>query len=273
MSGRPLPFIGSRDPWHSGPVTAHAICVLAPNPSPWTLDGTNTWLVASAGASIVIDPGPDDALHRAAVTEAAEQAEAPVREIVLTHGHADHSAGARALAARTGARVRAVDPQHRLGDEGLPDGARVAAGDAVVEVLATPGHSADSVSLLLEADGALLTGDTVLGRGTSVVAWPDGRLADYLDSLRRLRDVVGVRDVEVLLPGHGPRLADPGAVLDAYLDHRQARLDQVREALASGARDAEAVVSLVYADVPEAVRPAALLTVRAQLEYLGVDRG
>jgi glyoxylase-like metal-dependent hydrolase (beta-lactamase superfamily II) len=164
--------------------------------------------------------------------------------------------------------VRALDPEHRLGDEGLADGDVVNLGAWTIEVVATPGHSGDSVCLVVPHDGSVLTGDTVLGRGTSLVAWPDGRLADYLDSLRRLREVVDSSGVVRLLPGHGPVLADPGGVLDAYLDHRRARLAEVQEVMASGITEPAAIVEVVYADVPRAVWPAAELTVRAQLDYL-----
>jgi glyoxylase-like metal-dependent hydrolase (beta-lactamase superfamily II) len=134
-------------------------------------------------------------------------------------------------------------------------------------VVATPGHTADSLSLLLMADGGLLTGDTVLGRGTTVIAG-DGSLGDYLktlDELRALADEVGLG---VLLPGHGPLLADPAGVLDYYIAHRRERLDQVRAALEGGARTPAEVVAVVYADVDRALWPAAEQSVRAQLDYL-----
>ncbi len=188
--------------------------------------------------------------------------------VVLTHGHLDHSEGARALAESFGVGVRALDPGHRLGAEGLADGDVVDVGAWHVRVVGTPGHTADSVSFLLPHDGSLLTGDTVLGRGTSLVAWPDGRLGDYLDSLRRLRDLVAESGVRHLLPGHGPALASPDAVIDAYLEHRRGRLAEVAEVVASGVVDPAAIVAIVYADVPREVWPAAELTVRAQVEYL-----
>jgi glyoxylase-like metal-dependent hydrolase (beta-lactamase superfamily II) len=164
--------------------------------------------------------------------------------------------------------VRALDPAHRLGSEGLGDGDVVDLGDWSVRVVGTPGHSLDSVSFLLPHDGSILTGDTVLGRGTSLVAWPEGRLGDYLDSLRRLRDLTDSSAVERLLPGHGPVLSSPGSVIDAYLAHREARLAEVRDVVASGVTEAPAIVAIVYADVPREVWPAAELTVRAQLAYL-----
>lgn len=233
-----------------------------------TLDGTNTWLLHDERGCIVIDPGPDDVAHRKEIAAAAMRVDAPVRLIVLTHGHADHSAGAATLAREYGVKVRALDPEHRLGDEGLRHGDVVEVGDLNLRVIGTPGHTADSVSLLFERDACVLTGDTVLGRGTSVVAWPDGDLAAYLDSLARLRDLLAAERVTSLLPGHGPELGDPAAVIDAYLAHRHARLEQVRDAMQVGAVTVEDIVTMVYADSPAAVLPAARLTVQAQLAYL-----
>jgi glyoxylase-like metal-dependent hydrolase (beta-lactamase superfamily II) len=270
VSGHVLPLVGSTADWTGGAVTPAATCVLAPNPSPWTLDGTNTWLVAPAGAAtaLVVDPGPDDAGHLSRVERAAEDRGARIVGIVLTHGHLDHSEGARALAARLGVGIRALDPAHRLGDEGLADGDVVDAGDWCLDVVGTPGHTTDSVSLVCGEDGSLLTGDTVLGRGTSLVAWPDGRLGDYLASLQRLRSVVDRSGVQQVLPGHGPALADPAGVLDAYYEHRRARLAEVASVMESGITSVEQIVAIVYADVPREIWPAAELTVRAQVEYL-----
>ncbi len=168
-----------------GSGTRQARCVLAPNPSLMTLDGTNTWLIAApdSAAAMVVDPGPDDEGHLQRICAVAGTAGQRVELIVLTHGHADHSAGAARLAELTGAPVRAFDPAHRLGSEGLAAGDVLDSGGCVVRVIATPGHSADSVCLHLPADDAVLTGDTVLGRGTTVIGH-DGSLADYLDSLR-----------------------------------------------------------------------------------------
>ena len=270
MSGHVLPLVGSTEPWHGGDVTDSATCILAPNPSPWTLDGTNTWLLTAPGSrvAVVVDPGPDDAGHADAVRAAAEARSVRIAVVLLTHGHLDHSEGARSFAESVGVDVRALDPQHRLGDEGLTGGDIVDLGDWSLRVVGTPGHSHDSVSLQVPHDGALLTGDTVLGRGTSLVAWPDGRLGDYLDSLDRLRALVDGGDVRCLLPGHGPVLREPAAVLDRYLAHRRARLAEVAEVVRGGVTDAPAIVAIVYADVPREVWPAAELTVRAQLDYL-----
>ena len=253
-----------------GSGTARARCVLAPNPSPMTLDGTNTYLVAEPGSTtaVVVDPGPDDEAHLLRVRRTAERAGQRIAAIILTHGHLDHSAGARTLAGLTGAGVRAVDPAFRLGSEGLPPGSVVTDGGCEIEVLGTPGHTADSVSLYLRADRAVLTGDTVLGRGTTVIAG-DGSLRDYLASLRRLRDLADSAPLATLLPGHGPLLADPHGTLDYYLTHRAERLAEIRAALAAGDWSAAEIVARVYADVDRALWPVAEYSVRAQLAYLG----
>ena len=250
-------------------VTARATRVLAPNPSPMTLDGTNTWLLYEPGSEgvVVVDPGPEDPAHLDAVVDLLESTGRRVVTVLLTHGHPDHSDGATSLAQRTRAPVRALDPAHRLGSEGLVDGDVVAAAGLEIRVLGTPGHSGDSLCFTVPDDDtgtAVLTGDTILGRGTTVVAYPDGRLHDYLLSLKRLQALGPVR----VLPGHGPELADAAAIAGAYLDHRRDRLAQVEEAVAAGAQTASDVVQRVYADVDPVLWPAAELSVRAQLDYL-----
>lgn len=272
MSGHVLPLAGSSDAWAGGVITSAATCLLAPNPSPWTLDGTNTWILGDRDV-IVVDPGPGNPAHLQAIRDHCDAQDQRVRAVVLTHGHLDHSEGARQFAESVGVEVRAFDPEHRLGDEGLVEGDVLAAGDVELRVIATPGHSWDSVSLVLPQDGSLVTGDTVLGRGTSLVAWPDGTLGDYLDSLQHLRALVDSEGLSRILPGHGPVLTDPAAVLDAYLDHRRARLVEVQDVVDSGVTDAPEIVAIVYADVPREVWPAAELTVRAQLAYLGEISG
>ena len=237
-----------------------------------TLDGTNTWILSAPGSAeaVVVDPGPDDERHLRAVLSAVRTRGARVVQTLLTHGHADHSAGARRFAQLASAPVRALDPAHRYGGEGLGEGDVVEVDGLRLTVVATPGHTADSLSFLLPETRSLLTGDTILGRGTTVVAHPDGRLEAYLSSLERLGELVGSAELEHLLPGHGPVLGQPGLVVDQYLKHRRQRLEQVRRAVDAGARTAGEVVAVVYADVPRAVWPAAELSVRAQLQYLGV---
>ncbi len=257
------------EPPLDGAGTARATCVLAPNPGLMTLNGTNTWLIAEPGAAsaVVVDPGPGDEGHLRRVAALAEAAGRRVARILLTHGHPDHAEGAAQFAALTGAPVLAADPALRLGDQGLAPGDMLTAAGCEIRVVATPGHTADSVCLLLPADGALLTGDTVLGRGTTVIAH-DGNLGDYLASLGRLRALADAEQLSMLLPGHGPLLADPAGVLDFYIAHRQERLAEVRAALDAGDRSPEQIVKRVYTDVDRSLWPAAQWSVRAQLGYL-----
>ncbi|AXK33620.1 MBL fold metallo-hydrolase [Streptomyces armeniacus] len=265
LPGRPLdgPIDGSG--------TARARCVLAPNPSAMTLDGTNTWIVAEPDSdlAVVVDPGPLDETHLRNVLDTVARDGRRVALTVLTHGHPDHSDGLARFAELTGAPVRAVDPAFRHhGGGGLAEGDVITAGGLELYVVPTPGHTADSVCLHLPADGALLTGDTVIGRGTTVVAHPDGRLGDYLDALRRLRALTVDEGVGTLLPGHGPVLSDAQGAVEFYLAHRANRLAQVETAVENGHRTAAEVVAHVYADVDRSLWPAAEQSVRAQLDYL-----
>lgn len=237
--------------------------VRADNPGPMTLDGTNTYVLSTAAGNVVVDPGPllDDHLEAVAVR-------GPVAVVLLTHGHLDHSEGSGRFHEITGAPVLARDPALCIGGGPLAvDGATVDVTGLVIRVLHTPGHTSDSVCFEVSEAGspaAVLTGDTILGRGTSVVAYPDGRLGPYLESLRRLRELDGV----LVLPGHGPPRPDVGALAAEYLAHRAERLRQVEAALAGGAKTPGDVVEIVYADVDRSVWPAAEASVRAQLDYL-----
>ena len=249
------------------PVTPLASVLLQDNPSPMTLEGTNTWVLRAPGEEgcVVVDPGDDDPEH---LERAAGYG--PVTLVLLTHRHHDHAAGARRFADLKGAPVRALDQTLVLGSEALGEGDVVAAAGCELRVLATPGHTSDSLSFRLDGPGAgpaVLTGDTILGRGTTVIAHPDGELGPYLGSLRRLADLA---DGTTVLPGHGPELPDAPAAARHYLAHREERLDQVRTALAALGPDAtpRQVVEHVYADVDEVLWGAAELSVRAQLEYL-----
>jgi len=220
------------------------IRVRATNPSLLTLDGTNSYVVGGW----VVDPGPADAAHLAAVWEAAGEG---IEGIVLTHGHADHADGATPLAERAG------------GAPVLRPGGGEQAGP--FSALATPGHSADSVCLLLDSPaGTCFTGDTVLGEGSVFIQPGEGSLSAYLDSLRALREL----DLEVLCPGHGPYVRDPRARLDEYIEHRLERERLLLEALDAGARTEEELLDRAWSDVPADLRPAATLTLRAHLEKL-----
>jgi glyoxylase-like metal-dependent hydrolase (beta-lactamase superfamily II) len=228
--------------------------VRAANPGPMTLDGTNSWVLRAPGHEqcIVIDPGPLMEDHLVALSRHGE-----VRVILATHGHPDHVEGLP--------RFRELVPTGTL----IPgrDGVGVTVhGGLRLEALATPGHTADSVSFIASYEGqrVVFTGDTILGRGTTVVAHPDGDLGDYLHSLRRLIELGPLP----VLPGHGPAMADCAAAASFYLDHRLARLEQVREARAAGRETAADIVASVYADVDQKLWPAAKLSVQSQLAYL-----
>jgi glyoxylase-like metal-dependent hydrolase (beta-lactamase superfamily II) len=252
--------------WAGGDVTSRATCVLAPNPGVMTLEGTNTWVLMEPGAQgcVVIDPGPLDEQHLHHVLDVVAGRGARVVLTLLTHGHADHAESAGRFGELTGSPVRAIGTGH----DGLGDGDRLTVDGLDLAVVATPGHTGDSLSFLLAAENALLTGDTILGRGTAMVAWPDGELAAYLSSLRRIEAMTGSLEVTQILPGHGPTVADAAGTVRFYLDHRAERLEQVRAAVALGAADVEAVLETVYADVPRTLWPAARLSVQAQLDYL-----
>jgi len=226
--------------WSGGSFGSRAVCVLADNASPMTLDGTNTWVLREPGGSrsVVVDPGPSSPAHLDAVRAAAGD----VAVVLLTHHHLDHSEAARAFAESVGCGVRALDPAYRLGSEGLGAGDVVAVDGLEVHVVATPGHTADSLSFVLPAEGAVLTGDTVLGRGTTVVAHPDGQLGAYLDSLDRLHGLAETNEIGTIWPGHGPVIDDALGALDYYIAHRAERLQQVEAAVAACPRQAISIV-------------------------------
>lgn len=264
---RPL---GSSGPWAAGRITPRATALLAPNASWMTLDGTNSWLLVEPGSdrAVLVDPGPDDPGHLRALVDTATERDARIALILLTHGHADHSAGARRLRDLTAAPVLALDPAHRLADEGLGDGQVLSVGGLELSVVATPGHTTDSLTFLLPADGALLTGDTVLGRGSAVIAHPDGHLGAYLASLGRLVDLAGSTGAEWVLPGHGPACPDPAGLLADYVEHRRERLALVSVAMTAGTTELDDLLALVYPEVAPALRWAARLSLAAQVEYL-----
>jgi len=240
--------------------------VLAPNPSPMTLDGTNTYLlgVAGSGAVILVDPGPDLHAHRAALEAALADRDATVAAVVVTHHHADH-AEAAGWAQSWDAPLHAFSPALMPAPAlALRDGDVVSAAGLAVEALHTPGHASDHLCLRVRETGVILTGDHVLGRGTTVVAWPDGDMAAYMDSLERLARL----PAPALYPGHGPVLTDPAATVATYLVHRRDRERQVLAAVAAGDRTPAAIVARVYADVDAVLHPAAERSVRAHLAKL-----
>jgi glyoxylase-like metal-dependent hydrolase (beta-lactamase superfamily II) len=231
------------------------IRVLAPNPGPFTLEGTNTWIVGGE-RTIVVDPGPEDAAHLDEVLRSAGS----IACIAVTHRHPDHVPGAARLAAAAGAPVYTFDPAD--GERRMHDGDVLRADGVELSVVHSPGHTPDHVVLFDQANGWMFTGDAVLGRGTSVIDPPEGDLADYLDSLRRMRSL-GPR---VLCPGHGPVVWDAEAKLTEYLDHRAERERQVVEALdAAGSASPMDLVPVIYADYPVEIHPAAARSVLAHL--------
>jgi glyoxylase-like metal-dependent hydrolase (beta-lactamase superfamily II) len=263
--------------WAGGSFGERGQCVLAPNANMMTLDGTNTWVLREpdGARSVVIDPGPSILSHLDAVAELAGD----VAAVLLTHHHADHAEAAREFAERVGCGVRALDPAYTLGDEGLRDGDVVAVDGLEVHVIGTPGHTGDSLSFLVPAEGAVLTGDTVLGRGTTVVAHPDGQLGAYLDSLDRLHALAAAHEVRTIWPGHGPVIDEALPVLDYYIAHRRERLEQVSAAVEQLRNEPHPegvaadefprrVVEIVYQDVDPILWGAAELSVRAQLAFL-----
>jgi glyoxylase-like metal-dependent hydrolase (beta-lactamase superfamily II) len=244
------------------PVTETASVLLCNNPGLLTLEGTNTWVLRGRGSDemVIVDPGPDDADH---IAKIAELGKIPL--VLISHKHDDHTGGIDKIVDLTGAVVRSVGSGFLRGLGGpLTDGEVIDAAGLRIKVMATPGHTTDSLSFLLE--DAVLTADTVLGRGTTVIDSEDGALGDYLESLKRLQ---GLGNLTVL-PGHGPELADIEAVTAMYLAHREERLEQVRDALRQLGDDATArqIVEHVYTDVDEKLWDAAEWSVQAQLDYL-----
>lgn len=235
--------------------------VRAPNPSAITLEGTNTYLVGER-APIVIDPGPAIASHLDAVMEAAGE----VSLVLLTHRHPDHAEGAErfAEAARAPLAAFAGAPVGACALAELVDEQRVSGSSATLRVLHTPGHASDHVSFLLEEEHALFSGDHVLGRGTSVIAWPDGDLGAYMASLERARAHKPGR----IYPGHGPVIEAPAPVLDYYIEHRLQREQQVLAVLDAGDETITVMVARIYAAYDTSLWGAAGLSVRAHLEKL-----
>lgn len=250
-------------------VTDSTAFVMADNPNMMTLTGTNTWILRhrDSSTSVVVDPGPLIEQHLAAVLEIAGDVELTL----VTHHHEDHTEAVERFRELTNAPTRAFAAEHTYDAEVLSDGELINAAGLQLKIVATPGHTADSMCIVVLDDRAILTGDTVLGKGTSIIAYPDGHLGSYLDSLQSLRDIVARENIEWLLPAHGPVINEPAAVLDYYISHRLERLDQVKSALDAGATNAREVVERVYVDVDQSLWPAAERSVKAQLEYLGVS--
>jgi glyoxylase-like metal-dependent hydrolase (beta-lactamase superfamily II) len=235
-------------------LAAHDVALVrADNPGPFTLSGTNTWLVGRDPCWIV-DPGPALHEHVAAVLAEAE-ARGGAAGIALTHDHADHAGAVPAVREATGAPVGAA---RGTVDVVLADGDRL----GPLEALAAPGHAPDHLVLL--AGAVAFTGDAVLGEGSVFVV---GDLAPYLDALRRLRDAAP----EVLCPGHGPPVEAPAAKLDEYVAHRLDRERRLVGAIDGGLRSVDELLDAVWDDAPDVLRPAAAVTLGAHLDKLAAE--
>ena len=230
--------------------------IVAPNPGPFTLDGTRTYLI---GDDVVLDPGPaiDSHIEKLAALRP--------RTILITHRHADHAPAAVPLKQRTGARI--IAPPGVLSDDAVDQ--RVQDGDVVegLEVIATPGHTGEHVCYL-SADGDLFTGDTILGFGTTAIFPPDGDMGDYLRSLRKLR----ARNPRRIFPAHGPTRDDAVALIDEYIAHRLEREQQVVDALAGGAKTIAQMRERIYPDLDPRLRGAAEIQISAHLLKLIDER-
>lgn len=219
--------------------------IVAPNPGPMTLEGTNTYLYGE-GPCVVIDPGSEDEGHLAAIRAAAE-ARGGIGLVLLTHSHGDHTAGAD----RLGAEVV------------LPAGGETHAG---LRVLATPGHAADHVCFLSES-GVCFSGDLVLGLGSTIVPPGDNSLAAFMSSLRLLQE----EPIELMAPGHGPWIADPAAKLAEYIEHREMRERRLLAALERGERSRAALLAEVWDDIPVELLPMAAMAMESHLEKLEAE--
>lgn len=226
----------------SAPGHPEIVRIVAPNPGPMTLEGTNAYLYGD-GPCAVIDPGSEDPGHLDAIRAAAAE-RGGIGLVLLTHSHGDHAAGSDQLGAEV------VQPQG--GEE-----------HAGLRVLATPGHAADHVCFV-SPDGVCFAGDLVLGLGSTIVPPGGGSLAAYMDSLA----LVQAEDLDLIAPGHGPWITDPAAKLTEYVEHREARERGLLAALESGERSRAALLSQVWSDVPMELLPMAAMAMEAHLEKL-----
>lgn len=268
----------------AAPVSPGIVRVVAENPSPLTFKGTNTYLVGMTELA-VIDPGPDDPQHRAAILRAAGGR--PITHLIITHAHRDHVDGAEALQNETGGKIYgmgrsavpadgpAVHPQGAefidyafAPDVALSDGDVVSGKDWALEAIHTPGHAPDHLCFALVGREALFSGDHIMAWNTTLVAPPEGSMAEYIASLERLMP----RGESVYLPGHGGRLYEPHRTVKAYLLHRRWREQEILAAIVDGVRSVTAIVPVVYPTLDSRLIPAAQLAVHAHVEHL-IERG
>ncbi len=253
-----LAFLTEPAPTYGMPeqITPRLRRLVAPNPGYMTYHGTNTWLLDTGSATLVIDPGPDHAAHVSAILKAAPT---PITTILLTHSHPDHLGATAALRAATGAAVHGWHAPWQPGftpDHPIADGQTIAG----LTAIHTPGHASDHLCFAWE-DGGLFSGDHVMSWNTSIVSPPDGDMAAYLASLRLLM----AREDSVFYCGHGPVLPNPGPLMRAMLGHRLAREAAIVAALADGLTTPEAIADRLYADQPQHTRAAAVRSVLAHL--------
>lgn len=245
-------------------MTARVQVVRAPNPSPMTLDGTNSYLLFSDdGRAICIDPGPAIRSHVQALLEAARDRGARIAAIVVTHGHPDHYPAAKQLAAQSQAPVYGHSNASFAHDRTLTDGDALHFGNLTLTAVDAPGHTRDHLVLYEAQEGALFTGDVVLGTGTVVIAPPGGDMRLYQRTLQRLLDEYAA--ARVIYGGHGPPVGDVAAKLREYIAHRRMRENQLLQALERKAQTIPALVASIYAEVSPTLWPAAA---RQMLAYL-----
>ena len=272
--------------WNGGQVNEWVTCVRAGNPGHMTLDGTNTWIVSRPGSdrAMIVDPGPADEAHWLAVAAALEAVDVNpatgVEAILITHHHSDHTEAIELFAQQTSAPVYALTLEYCRGNGAIAfaDGlnqTELSLAELELVLVAAPGHTRDSIAIMIPEAKIIFSGDTILGRGTTVVAYPDGNLVQYLDSLARIRELVVDNELNQILPGHGPTIDRPLQAIDFYLSHRQDRLNQVDQCLTELGTTPDVdeelalrIVEIVYSDVPQHLWPPATLSVLAQLEYL-----
>jgi glyoxylase-like metal-dependent hydrolase (beta-lactamase superfamily II) len=245
--------------------------VLAPNPSPMTGRGTNTYVLGHGDGVVVIDPGPPDPGHLAGI-RAAVSARGRAAHVLVTHHHVDHSEAAVELAQTLDAPLAGIaHPEGPALDRELTDGETLAMTGQTLRVLATPGHTRDHACFVWAEMDAVFAGDLVAGEGFIVIDPPEGNMSDYLASLARVRDLGGTGPA-VLLPGHGPEITDPHGYLGSYIAHRLEREAKVLAAIPSdhGIR-AEDLLPIAYSDTPEVMYPVAARSLQAHLDKLVAD--